>query len=281
MKLALALAAATLAATLQGPAATQPTRAIAATPAPLRLWRLDCGDILIRDYNAFFSDTFEYPAAPKNIVASCYLIRHGNRYFLWDAGLPSSLIKEPTDRWTMKRSIADQLADLGVRPNQIELLGVSHYHYDHIGQAAEFQSAKLLIGKADFEALQKKEGPFNQPDLLAPWLEGKSSTHLVERDHDVFGDGRVLMLSLPGHTRTHYGLLVRLSSGAVLLSGDLYHVTEQVERRGVPPFNWSRGETLASMERFQRIARNLRATSVIQHEPADIAKLPRFPAAAE
>ena len=68
-----------------------------------------------------------------------------------------------------------------------------------------------------------------------------------------------IMLNLPGHTPGHRGLLVRLASGPVLLSGDIYHFTEQVERRGVPPFNTSRAETLASMDRFDRLGRNLRA----------------------
>jgi glyoxylase-like metal-dependent hydrolase (beta-lactamase superfamily II) len=88
------------------------------------------------------------------------------------------------------------------------------------------------------------------------------------------------MLNLQGHTPGHRGLLVRLASGPVLLSGDTYHFTEQVARRGVPPFNTNRADSLASMDRFDRLGRNLRATVIIQHEPADVAKLPAFPASA-
>jgi N-acyl homoserine lactone hydrolase len=75
--------------------------------------------------------------------------------------------------------------------------------------------------------------------------------------------------------------LVRLASGPVLLSGDLYHFTEQVALKGVPPFNTNRADTLASMDRFDRLAKNLGAKVIIQHEPADIAKLPAFPQAAQ
>jgi glyoxylase-like metal-dependent hydrolase (beta-lactamase superfamily II) len=89
------------------------------------------------------------------------------------------------------------------------------------------------------------------------------------------------MLDLPGHTPGHYALLVRLASGPVLLSGDLYHFTEQVANRGVPPFNHDRADTLASMDRYDRIAKNLKAKTIIQHEPADIIKLPPFPKAAQ
>jgi glyoxylase-like metal-dependent hydrolase (beta-lactamase superfamily II) len=85
---------------------------------------------------------------------------------------------------------------------------------------------------------------------------------------------------MPGHTPGHNALLVRLASGPVLLTGDLYHFTEQVLIKGVPPFNTDRADTLASMDRFDKIARNLQAKVIIQHEPADIAKLPPFPEAA-
>jgi len=67
----------------------------------------------------------------------------------------------------------------------------------------------------------------------------------------------------------------------VLLTGDQYHFTEQVANRGVPSFNTNRADTLASSDRFDRIAANLRAKVIIQHEPADVAKLPAFPKAAE
>ena len=97
----------------------------------------------------------------------------------------------------------------------------------------------------------------------------------------MFGDKSVVMLDMPGHTPGHKVLLVRLKSGPVLLSGDLYHATEQVANRGVPSFNTNRADTLASFDRFQAIARNLGAKVIIQHEPADIAKLPAFPQAAE
>ncbi len=89
------------------------------------------------------------------------------------------------------------------------------------------------------------------------------------------------MLAMPGHTPGHYALLVRLGSGPVLLSGDQYHFTEQVANRGVPGFNTSRADTLASHDRFDRIAANLKAKVIIQHEPSDVSKLPAFPAAAE
>ena len=260
-----------------------------APPAPPRaeisLWRLDCGEFLIKDFNAFFSDTYQYTPGPKRIVASCYLIRHGDKYMLWDTGLPGELAGKSVDSaaptMSLKERITAQLARIGVKPEQIELIGISHHHLDHLGQAADFPKAQLVIGAADLEVLKTQKGDFIQPQRLKPWIEGGSQLLAAEGDVDMFEDGRVMMLDMPGHTPGHYALLVRLASGPVLLSGDLYHFTEQVKNRGVPPFNHDRADTLASMDRYDRMAQNLKARTIIQHEPADIAKLPAFPKAAQ
>ena len=253
-------------------------------PPPLmEMWRLDCGEIDFTDFNAFFSDTSEYPAGPKRLVGSCYLIRHGSDYMLWDTGLPGAIVGNPARTAqltaTLRTRIVDQLARINVRPEQVTIVGISHYHFDHTGQAADFPHARLIMGAGDIAALRGTD-PGVERAPLAHWLTGGGQVTEARGDHDVYGDGKVTMMSLPGHTPGHRALLVRLASGPVLLSGDMYHFTEQVERRGVPPFNTSRAETLASMDRFDRLARNLRATMIIQHEPADVAKLPAFPASA-
>ena len=267
---------------LTGMQAPQP-----AQPAPraeLSLWRLDCGDFEFHDYNRFFSDTSEYASGSKRLVGSCYLIRHGDTYMLWDAGIPGAIasqpMRNPVLNADLRSRIVDQLARINVRPDQVTILGLSHYHFDHTGQAADFAHARLIMGAGDLAALRGNAPGVPRGDALAPWLREGASVTEARGDVDVFEDGSVVMLNLPGHTPGHYALLVRLASGPVMLTGDLYHFTEQVERRGLPPFNTSRAETLASMDRFDRLARNLRARVIIQHEPADVGKLPAFPEAA-
>lgn len=277
-----------LSALLAAPANAQApgTGPAAAPPARLQLWRLDCGEFVIKQYGAFFSDTFQYPPGPKDIVGSCYLIRHGDKYMLWDTGLTDALVgndfDNPAQTIRLRRSLVDQLKQIGVGPGQIETIGISHWHFDHTGQAGRFPQARLLMGKSDLDMLRTTP-PVDADSAkgLAHWLGGQGKLEEVTADKDVFGDGRVVMLKLPGHTPGHYALLVRLASGNVLLSGDQYHFTEQVKNRGVPPFNHDRADTLASSDRFDRIAANLKAKVVIQHEPADIAKLPAFPKAAQ
>lgn len=253
-----------------------------AAPPQLQLWRLDCGEIQVSDLD-IFSDAYLYVGQQKTLTDSCYLIRHGDRYLLWDTGLPGELAGSSAGdgpfRMSLRTRIRDQLVRIGVRPEQVSFVGISHYHDDHIGQAADFPAATLLIGAEDWEAIR------GRPESAArfrPWIAGGARVQSVPRDHDVFGDGSVVMLFMPGHTPGHHSLLVRLRDRApLLLTGDLYHFTENVRNNGVPSFNTNRADTLASFVRFRTIATSLRAETIIQHEPADIAKLPAFPEAAQ
>jgi len=260
-----------------------PAGPIAAAEAPrpaVELYRLDCGTIAVKNLGEF-SDTYLYSGETKTLVASCYLIRNGEQLLLWDTGLDGDLAgtSKDSDGYvnSLKERIVPQLSRISLKPDDIDFIGLSHYHFDHIGQAADFPQATLLIGKKDFDVAKVWKPAQTR---LAPWVSGHGKVRELTGDADVFGDGKVTVLSLPGHTEGHQALLVRLASGPVLLSGDQYHFADQIKNRGVPAFNTDRAETLASMDRFDRIAENLHAKIIIQHDPADVAKLPIFPQAA-
>jgi glyoxylase-like metal-dependent hydrolase (beta-lactamase superfamily II) len=241
---------------------------------PLQLWRIDCGSIDVE--LAPFSDTGLYAGEKRTLVASCYVIRNGDRILLWDTGLDGALAGKPKDSEgsLLKERITTQLARIGVKPDDVTFVGISHYHYDHTGQAADFPGATLLIGKQDLEVIKSRPSLAGR---FAPWLAGQAKIDAVTGDKDVFGDGRVTMLSMPGHTPGHHALLVWLETGPVILSGDEYHFSEQIPNRGVPSFNTDRSDTLASHDRMDRLVTNIGAKLVIQHEPRDVAKLPALP----
>lgn len=250
--------------------------------AKTQIWRLDCGDVELLKMDEY-SDTFEYVGRQKTLTASCYVIKNGDRFLLWDTGLPSEFANRKVTQDGMnlllRRSVRDQLTQIGVTPEQIEFVGLSHYHFDHTGQAAGFPGATLLIGARDWDAVKARS---DRSKPLLPWTEGGSAVVPTPGDHDVFGDGQVMMLATPGHTPGHRSLLVRLQNrGPVLLTGDLWHFSENLLSGGMPQFNSSRSETLASMDRLNRIAKNLNATVIIQHDPNDITKLPTFPEMAD
>ena len=268
-----AAALAALAMSESAPAMAQETKT--ARPATIKLWRLDCGRL---DENGTRSWAWQKVPTP----CPCYLVGHGNRYLLWDTGISKRGLGNAHPVAKLDRTISDQLAQIGVRPEQIEFIGISHYHGDHTGQATQFPKARMLIGKGDFDALKASPAPGGAaPPHVQPWLDGSAPVEALTEDKDVFGDGRVMMLRTPGHTPGHSALLVKLATGPVILTGDLWFNHEAAMTGTMPEFNTSRAETLASRDRISRMVENLDAVVIIQHEPADIAKLPAFPESAQ
>ncbi len=253
----------------------EPALAQVAPQPELQLWRFDCGRL---DENGERPWAWQKVATPT----PCYLVGNGNRYLLWDSGVSRRALGNAHPTVKLDRTITDRLAEIGVKPEQIEFVGISHYHGDHTGQATQFPKAKLLIGAGDYEALKRSPPPGGAaPTHIQPWLDGTAPVEALREDHDVFGDGRVTMLMTPGHTPGHSALLVKLATGPVILAGDLWFSHSDSLRGIMPDFNTSRAETIASRERIARMAETLDAVIIIQHEPADIAKLPAFPQSAK
>jgi N-acyl homoserine lactone hydrolase len=264
------------------PAQTPPAEAA----AELSLTRFDCGKTTTIADVSRFSDVAAFKGLNIQLTFSCYLVKHGNDYLVWDTGNPAATGATPAPT-APKSSLVEQLAQLHLKPEQINFVGVSHYHGDHIGQVASFQQATLLIGRGDWDALNdakndSKPNPAINPANFAHWISGGGKVEPVSGDKDVFGDGSVIMLNTPGHTPGHHSLLVKLKDkGNVLITGDLAHFRENYDINGVPTFNTNRADTLASLDRFKQLATNLHATVIIQHDERDIDKLPVFPASAK
>jgi len=252
--------------------------AAAQTPE-MSLTRFECGasrpPIAVNDH---FSDTYAYPGMKMQLVFSCYLVKHGSDYMVWDTGFgPDAGESAP------KLTLPEQLAKVDVKPEQVKFVGISHYHGDHIGGARFFPGATLLIGKGDWDALTAPKPPEGaNPVPLKHWVSEGGKVEPVALDKDVFGDGSVMMLYTPGHTPGHHSLLVKLpQTGAVILVGDAAHFRENYDNNGVPSFNSDRAQTLASLDRIKKIAGNGKTTVVIQHDPRDVSKLPVAPESAK
>jgi len=253
--------------------------ALAQTAPEVTLTRLDCGTPQAPiDVNTRFSDIYAYDGMKLQFVYSCYLVKHGDDYMVWDAGQSMS-----AGAVAPKVGLVDLLAQMKVTPEQVKYVGISHYHGDHIGQANSLPKSTLLIGKGDWDVLSGPKPPTGlNPQLVSNWISGGGKVESVLLDKDVFGDGSVIMLYTPGHTPGHHSLLVKLAQmGPVILSGDAAHFRENYETNGVPVFNFDRAQTVASIDRIKKIAANLKATVVIQHDARDVDKLPAFPTSAK
>lgn len=257
----------------------------APTEAALRLYVFDCGRIEFESVALFGIEDEETDV--RELAAPCYVVEHGDGRLLWEAGLPSGLAEagdwvEPEEapgvRMRLDRTLADQLAELELDMASFDYVAFSHMHFDHVGAANEVEGATLLIQGPEYEAAfaDSITVPSFDPSLYGE-LEALDRVTL-DGDHDVFGDGRVRILSAPGHTPGHQVLFVDLEeTGPIVLSGDLYHFRLSRAERRVPPFNVDEAATLASMDRVEAFLRETGAELWIEHELARFETLNKVP----
>lgn len=239
-----------------------------------RLYILNCGEGVAGDISRWSPGV--NVGKKMDFADNCYLLRHGQAWMLWDTGITDDVAKMPDGlpspdpravHWYRPKTLAGQLEELGVKPGDIGLVGVSHTHPDHIGNVELFPHAILLVQKAEY---------------VWPDASGKSRFNTdhpavqIEGDYDVFGDGSVTVISTPGHTPGHQSLLVRLANtGAIVLSGDVVHFCDNWDNRRVPPFNTDQNQSAASMERIAGLLRQDKAQLWINHDRAtrDISRM--------
>ena len=251
------------------------------TSASLRLYLFDCGHLRIADPGRFSLTMDE--VSTLELSVPCYLIEHPDGTLLWDAGLSDSLAEGSPHTQangtvtTVTATLRAQLEELGYQPADITYLALSHLHYDHAGNANDFVASTWLVQRPEHEAaFSDAQGFFDQ--ALYAELEN-SETMLLDGDHDVFGDGTVVIKSAPGHTPGHQVLFVGLAeTGGGVLSGDLYHFPENRTLKRVPTFNFDEAQTLASMDAVEDFLMESGARLWIEHDFAANALLDKSPA---
>jgi N-acyl homoserine lactone hydrolase len=249
----------------------------------VRLYTLDCGRAELKDM-APFSDTGEYDGKPGAIAVTCFVIRHPNGVLVWDTGMGDNLAekKDGVDNggihMTLSVTLADQLKALGLAPSDVTYVAFSHFHFDHTGNANLFTNSTWILNQSELNWAISSPTPGGVvPATFSNYKTAK--TNMINGDFDVFGDGSVRILRTPGHTPGHQCLEIRLKkAGTVILSGDLYHLRDNHLYRRVPDFNVNRADTLASMDRIDKIIKNTGGRLVVQHDLADFQAMPKFPA---
>lgn len=253
------------------------------TPA-MKLYVFHCGDIVTKDVSIFSPGV--NLGQRKQLTNSCYLIQHPKGNLIWDTGLNDAIGTQGVDAFdgkfhlSVSKPLAPQLAEIGIKPDDIQYLGISHFHADHTGNANLFSNATLLIQQEEFDAAF---GPEPQKYGFAPETYstfGRKNARVLQGDLDLFGDGRVVIKKAVGHTPGHQMLFLDMpKSGPIVLSGDLYHFTSNRQHRRVPSFNFSKEKTLESMEAMEQFTAAKHAQFWIQHDleqNQDIRHSPEF-----
>jgi glyoxylase-like metal-dependent hydrolase (beta-lactamase superfamily II) len=247
----------------------------------LRLYVFDCGTLKDRDGVPYGIPLTQM--APKDLADTCALVVHPRGTLLWDTGVHESVNQpasstgtgraggpRPGDR--LAKTLKSQLDVIGYGPSSITYLAISHGHWDHTGNVRDYLASTWLAQKLERDAMFGNANASNASDYAG--LKD-ATTRVVEGDHDVFGDGTVMLVFTPGHTAGHQSLLVRLpKTGPVILSGDLYHFVEELT---ATPTGRNAEQIAASKAKIKDLMTKTGAQLWIQHDMAQYARLKKAP----
>lgn len=221
-----------------------------------------------------------YPEADRaemiELPVPCVLLRHPQGNVLFDTGCHPSTVGDAAARWGGLEKFmtpvmrADELlphglAALGLRAEDIDVVVNSHFHSDHCGCNELFTRATIYCHQDELAAAQAPDGP-QRGYIGADWKH-PMPTVAVEGQHDLFGDGRIVLLPLPGHTPGSMGAQVVLErDGAFLLAADAAAIKVHLEREIVPRNTWQPDLALRSIQEIRRIEAG-GATVIHGHDP--------------
>lgn len=218
---------------------------------------LRCGSITIPEPIAVRG---AFTLAPRVMTHSAVLIGHPKALFLYDTGLSSEIdtylvdqslfFRKTLGHFQLEQTLGSHLKERGIERSDLDFVLLSHLHWDHVSGIPDIRGVPLRINRVEYEAaklglldagnglVQRLLGdnPIEFFDCAGPTYEGFRSSF------DVFGDGSIILVPLPGHTAGNTGMFVNRSNGPRLfLLGDAAWVSQNYLRpTTMHPFIWSR-----------------------------------------
>jgi glyoxylase-like metal-dependent hydrolase (beta-lactamase superfamily II) len=228
------------------------TTAQAESPAGMKLYAFSSGSMKLG--KGFLQNLA--PMEPKiQIPIGFFVIKHPKGNVLFDTGNNDKLITDGTywgklasvfeAKMTPEDAIDAQLAKIGLKPDDIKYVVVSHMHLDHGGNVGKFPNSTLIIQDDELTFAMFPDEPFaggyipgDAQVLRSPVGTSKPSLMemvRLEGDYDIFGDGSIVVHRSRGHTKGSQMLVVRLpKTGTTILTGDAAYFRDNVEKNLIP-----------------------------------------------
>jgi glyoxylase-like metal-dependent hydrolase (beta-lactamase superfamily II) len=259
-------------------------------PASPRLYVFDGG--VLQSDPARYRLTKEDVGTTELSVAA-YLIVHPRGVLLWDTGAVPDESWKPTGspieqrlvlpdgqerRVTIRASLKEQMIASGYQLRDVTHLALSHYHWDHTANANAFAGATWLVRQVERDAMFADKLAGTVTPMTYGALKIAKTTIVTQDEHDVFGDGTVILKAAPGHTPGHQVLYVKLAkTGGVVLSGDLYHYPQERTMNRLPTFEFNEEQTRAARKAVEEFLARTKSQLWIQHDFNAHAKLKKAP----
>lgn len=179
------------------------------------------------------------------VPVTSYLIEHPRGTAVFDSGM--NIATQDTDSpathigellaafhqfdYHAGEDIGTRLSAIDVDPRGIDFVINSHLHFDHCGGNGQLPNATIVVQRPEVAAA--KDGGEVKGYVSADFDTGQP-IRPVDGEHDLFGDGSVVLFPTYGHTPGHQSVRVRTDSGEFVLCGDACYLRESLENMTLP-----------------------------------------------
>ncbi len=217
-----------------------------------------------------------------DLPVSCALMRHSQGNVLFDTGCHPTIAENPEARWGAAAkfmtpvmppgdNVLTSLKAVGLGPDDVDVVVCSHLHTDHCGCNEFFKKSTIVVHARELEAAKASDA-VNSGYFVADW-DHPMPMKTIDGQLDLFGDGRIVLVPLHGHTPGTIGALIRLDrSGEFLLASDALSIRANLDRDIVPKNTKDAEHFLKSFEEIRRIEKS-GATVICSHDDAQWSSL--------
>ena len=222
-----------------------------------------------------------FPDADRNesieLPVNCVLLRHPKGNVLFDTGCHPDIVTNAEERWgplarvmtplmSPQDNVISSLQAVGLAPDDIDIVVCSHLHPDHCGCNQFFKKARILV-RAEELAVARSADALGAGYLPVEW-DHPLDYQAVTNDLDLFDDGAIRLMHLPGHTQGTMGALVTLKhSGRFLLAADAVSIRANLDGGIIPKNTWNKDLCRDSFAKVRAIEAD-GATVICGHDDA-------------
>lgn len=220
------------------------------------------------------------------------LIDHPKGKVLFDTGNALEVVNNKHEHWgaivgaydpvmTEDQWCVNAIKKVGVQPEDISYVILSHLHLDHAGGVGHFPNAQYIVQRDELHFAYVPD-PYMKLAYIRKDFDKEVNWFILEGwatdGYDLFGDGAIKIYFTPGHTPGHQSVLVDLpNSGPMFFAADSCYTADNLEKGTLPGLMWNAGETVKSVNRMRILQETQGVTVVTGHDPVAWKKFRQAP----